>query len=192
MPLPRCNPACLVSEHAPGLNHVIAGTCFGLHSSKMTENSSSVAQQCSSVHLQTFLTSPCIFRLWGRPRVLYWPPEPHYQRAPEPQPRLCPRWRAAQRPASEHRGTHRRPSSQLLLQHAGKRGWRQPLDRRGRRRSEGPASETGLQLCHVPQLPAALCLHDRHQGFLPVTDQRPPLCLLPEQKMIDNGDNNNE
>ncbi len=126
-------------------------------------------------------TSLCVLRLWGRPGVFQWPPEPHHQRASEPQPRLRPHQRAAQRPAGEHHGTQRRPAGPRLLQHAGKRGQRQPLDRRGRRRAEGPASETGLQLGHVPQLPAALCLHDSYQGFLPVTDPLPPLRLIPEQ-----------
>lgn len=138
--------------------------------------------------------SSCVRRLWGRPRVFQWSAEPHQQCASKPQPRLRPRQRAAQRSVSDHHSTQRRPAGPQLLRCAGQRGQQQPLDRRGRRRAEGPTSETGLQLGHVPQLSAALCLHNSHQGFLPVTDPHPPLRLTPEQKrmtIIMNNNHNN-
>lgn len=126
----------------------------------------SAASACVSVN------SPPVPRLRGRPRVLQRPPEPHQRRAPEPQPRAG---------AGGHRGVRRRR--------------RQPLDRGGRRGLEEPASETLLQLGHVPQLPAALCLHDSDQGVVPVTDPPSRTRLNKEQTaavtIILNNDHNN-
>lgn len=106
---------------------------------------------CSPVDLY----DPSLCRLRGRAGVLQRPAQPHRGHVAEPRPRL--------------RGGSAHCPSLLLRRRASQGDRRQPLDRGRRRGPEGPPPETGLQRRHVAQLPAALCLHHRHQGLVPVT-----------------------